>query len=250
MSSRLFNSNSKSSVWDNNFKRVLHDTVYVFLPFLCFLGLISLALFLQSDASTLGIITLTLLVIYFSAKTPFWHTLVILLAGICVILLMVKFEPYRLSRWLTFLHPEADPLGTGFQLRQSLISLGSGGIFGKGLGMSVQKFGFLPQSMTDSMFAVIGEELGILGSVAIVVVFIWFFYLGLKISKNSTDKFSQMIAIGIVFWITFQAFINISATSGIFPLTGIPLPFLSYGGSHLLSELVGVGLLLNISKNT
>jgi cell division protein FtsW len=163
---------------------------------------------------------------------------------------MVKFEQYRLDRWLIFLHPETDPLGKGFQLRQSLIALGSGGIFGKGLGMSTQKFGYLPQAMSDSVFAIIGEELGIIGATVLIILFILFFWLGLRIAKNSNDKFSKMTAIGIVIWITLQAFVNMASAAGVFPLAGIPLPFFSYGGSHLVTELIGVGLLLNISKNT
>ncbi|MEI7425111.1 MAG: FtsW/RodA/SpoVE family cell cycle protein, partial [Candidatus Staskawiczbacteria bacterium] len=151
---------------------------------------------------------------------------------------------------LIFLNPDSDPLGKGWQLKQSLISLGSGGIFGKGLGMSSQKLGFLPEAMTDSIFAAIGEETGIIGCVILISLFILFFWLGIKISKNSNDKFSKMVTLGIVFWITFQAFINIASAAGIFPLAGIPLPFFSSGGSHLIVELIGVGLLLNISKNT
>ena len=116
--------------------------------------------------------------------------------------------------------------------------------------MSTQKFGFLPEVMSDSIFAIVGEELGIIGCVAFIVAFILFLWLGIKIAKKSNDKFAKMTAIGIVVWITLQAFINIASVAGIFPLTGIPLPFLSYGGSHLAVELIGVGLLLNISKNT
>ncbi|MCX6722891.1 MAG: FtsW/RodA/SpoVE family cell cycle protein, partial [Candidatus Staskawiczbacteria bacterium] len=112
--------------------RTYHNIVYILIPFLVFLGIIAIALFLQRDVSTMGIISLTLLALYFSAKTPLWHTLLIITGGISALLLMVKFEPYRLSRWLVFLHPDADPLGQGFQLKQSIISLGSGGIFGKG----------------------------------------------------------------------------------------------------------------------
>jgi cell division protein FtsW len=130
------------------------------------------------------------------------------------------------------------------------MSLGSGGVFGKGLGMSVEKFGALPQAMSDSIFAIIGEETGAIGCIALIAIFILFFWLGIRIAKNSTDRFSRLVATGIVFWITFQAFINISSVAGIFPLAGIPLPFFSYGGSHLVVEIIGVGLLLNISKNT
>lgn len=243
-------SEANVSDWKSIAKKGYHNVIYILVPFIIFLGLISVALYFQRDASTLGIIAITLLVMYFSAKTPLWHTLLIVVAGAGSLLFMVKFEPYRLQRWLIFLHPNTDPLGMGFQLRQSLISLGSGGVFGKGLGMSVQKFGFLPQAMSDSIFAIIGEEMGAVGCIALIALFILFFWLGIKIAKNSNDRFSKMTAIGIVFWITFQAFINISSVAGIFPLAGIPLPFFSYGGSHLAVELIGVGLLLNISKNT
>ncbi|MCX6724021.1 MAG: putative peptidoglycan glycosyltransferase FtsW [Candidatus Staskawiczbacteria bacterium] len=243
-------SEANVSDWKSITKRGYHNIVYIFLPFIIFLGLVAVALYFQKDASTLGIIAITLLVLYFSARTPLWHTLLVVFSGATILLLLVKFEPYRLDRWLIFLHPDIDPLGKGFQLRQSLISLGSGGIFGKGLGMSAQKFGFLPQAMTDSIFAIIGEETGAFGCVLLIAAFILLFWLGLQIAKNSNDRFSKLTAVGIVFYITLQAFINISSVAGIFPLAGIPLPFFSYGGSHLAVELIGVGLLLNISKNT
>jgi cell division protein FtsW len=130
------------------------------------------------------------------------------------------------------------------------MSLGSGGIIGKGLGMSTQKFGRVPQAIGDAVFSIIGEELGMIGCSAIVVLFCLFLWLGIKIAQRSNDKFSKLAAIGISFWITLQAFINIASAIGIFPFVGIPLPFISYGGSHLVTELVGIGLLLNISKNT
>lgn len=236
--------------WKSTAKKGYHNIIYIFVPFVIFLGLIFVALYLQRDASTMGIITITLLVLYFSAKTSLWHTLLIIFSGASILLFMIRFEPYRLDRWLIFLHPNTDPLGKGFQLRQSLISLGSGGIFGKGLGMSTQKFGFLPQAMSDSIFAIIGEEMGIIGCVILIALFILFFWLGIKIAKNSNNKFARLTATGVVVWITLQAFVNMASVAGIFPLAGIPLPFFSYGGSHLVVELIGVGLLLNISKNT
>lgn len=235
--------------WKNNVKKNYHNIIYILAPFLCFLGVISIALYFQKDASTLGIISLTLLAIYFSSKTPIWHTLLIVLAGILFLLIIVKLEPYRVDRWLVFLHPEQDPLGKAFQLRQSIISIGSGGFFGKGLGMSAQKFA-IPEAMTDSIFAIIGEEVGFFGCLILIGVFITLFWLGLKIYRNSSDKFSRLVAIGVVFWISLQALINMASVAGIFPVAGIPLPFFSYGGSHLAVELIGIGLLLNISKNT
>jgi len=238
------------SGWKSSAKRGYHNLIYIFFPFVVFLGIITVALFFQRDASTLGIISLTLLALYFYARTPIWHTLVIIFSGLGFLSLIIRFEPYRLDRWFILLNPDHDPLGKGYQLKQSLISLGSGGFFGKGLGMSVQKFNFLPTAMSDSIFAIIGEELGIVGGVSLIVLFVLIFWAGIKISKKSTDRFSSLVAFGIVTWITLQAFVNIASSAGIFPLAGIPLPFFSYGGSHLVVEMIGVGLLLNISKNS
>lgn len=230
-------------------KNIFYNFTKLFLHFVVFLSIISIILIKQPDLTTLGIIGITLLFVYFIAKTPFWHFILSIFSAIGLLYILIKIEPYRLSRLMTFLNPEADPLGAGFQVKQSLIAVGSGGIFGKGIGMSSQKFGFLPQSMTDSIFPIIAEETGIVGSCILIFLFLFFIYRGFKIAKNSSDKFSQLIAFGIVFWISTQAFINISSAIGMWPLGGIPLPFFSYGGSHLLTELVGVGFLLNISKN-
>ncbi len=246
ISSKLSEANAQG--WKFNLKKGYHNLIYVFVPFIIFLSVISIILIFQPDLSTLGIIGATLLVMYFSAKTPLWHTALTVGLGVLAFLLLIKFEPYRLDRWLIFINPESDPLGSGFQLRQSLISLGSGGIFGKGLGMSTQKFGYLPQAMSDSVFAIIGEELGIIGCVAVIILFALFFWQGVRMAKTTNDRFSKLAAVGIVFWITLQAFINISSSAGVFPLAGIPLPFFSYGSSHLVAELIGAGLLLNISK--
>lgn len=248
IASKLSEDNVKG--WKSGVKKGYHNIMYVLVPFLVFLATISFIMFFQRDVTTLGIIGLILIVIYFSAKTPFWHTFSIIAVAASGLFLLIRFESYRLDRWLIFLNPESDPLGKGFQLRQSLISLGSGGIFGKGLGMSTQKFGYLPQAMSDSIFAILGEELGIVGCVILVGLFILFFWLGIRIVKNSSDRFAKLAATGITFWIVLQAFINIGSIIGILPVSGVPLPFFSYGGSHIVSELIGVGLLLNISKNT
>ena len=221
----------------------------VFLPFLVFLAITAGIFYLQKDISTLGIIAVTLIAIYFAAQTPIWHTALLFMGGVSGLMFLIIKEPYRLQRLLAFLNPEADIMGIGMQSNQALIALGSGGIFGKGLGMSIQKFSFLPESMTDSIFAIVGEELGIIGCAVLVVLFILFLWQGIKIAKSATDTFSKLTAVGIGTWITFQAFINMTAAIGIFPLAGIPLPFFSYGGSHIVAEMMGIGLLLNISKN-
>jgi len=139
-------------------------------------------------------------------------------------------------------------MGNGYQMKQALITVGSGGIFGLGLGMSLQKFGFLPQSMSDTIFAIFAEETGFIGSLILIFLFLIFFWRGFKIGKSTQDKFFQLTALGISSWIALQGFINIGAMIGILPLTGVPLPFISYGGSHIIVELIGVGILLNISK--
>jgi cell division protein FtsW len=248
IASKLSEDNVKG--WKLGIKKGYHNIMYVLLPFLVFLATISFIMFFQRDVTTLGIIGLILIVIYFSARTPFWHTFSIIAVAVSGLFFLIRFESYRLDRWLIFLNPESDPLGKGFQLRQSLISLGSGGIFGKGLGMSTQKFGYLPQAMSDSIFAILGEELGIIGCVILVGLFVLFFWLGIRIVKKSSDRFAKLAATGITFWIVLQAFVNIGSIIGILPVSGVPLPFFSYGGSHIVAELIGVGLLLNISKNS
>jgi len=223
--------------------------VSIFLPILFFLAIISAILLFQKDLGTLGIVVTALLAVYFVAGTPLWHTILLVVTGILGALVFIKIEPYRMQRLIVFLNPEADPLGIGFQLRQSLLAIGSGGIFGKGWGLSVQKFGSLPQAMTDSMFAILGEETGIIGCVILVSLFVFFFWHGIRIAKEANNRFSKMAATGIMTWLVIQSFMNIASTIGLFPLTGIPLPFFSYGGTHLIAELVGIGILLNISKN-
>lgn len=229
-------------------RKVHYGFKEVFLPFLFFLVIISLVFYFQPDISTLVIIGLTSLVIYFAAGTPFWNIFLIIGGGIAGLFLLVKFEPYRLSRLIVFLNPEIDPLGIGFQIKQALIAVGSGGLFGRGLGMSSQKFVFLPHSMSDSTFAIFAEETGFVGIFILILLFLLFLWLGLVIARRSEDKFGRLAALGITFWIVFQGFVNISSTIGLLPLGGIPLPFISYGGSHLISELLGVGILLNIAK--
>ncbi len=246
--SRRFSGTNKKA-WQDRMKTGYIEAVKGYLPFIIFLGVIGVLFYLQRDISTLGIIIVSLLGIYFTAKTPLWHTIVSIGGGLVVGLILIIKEPYRFERLLVFLHPEGDPLGKGLQLKQSLIALGSGGIFGKGLGMSVQKFGFLPEAMSDSIFAIIGEELGIIGCTVLISLFLLFLYLGFKIAKGATNNFAKLTAVGLTIWIVFQACINMASACGLFPLAGIPLPFFSYGGSHLIAEITAVGLLLNISKN-
>ena len=216
--------------------------------FLIIFGIISLILKSQPDISTLGTILSSLIVIYFSAKTPFFHNVLIILLCLAGLFFLLQSASYRLERVSVFLEPDVDSLGIGYQLKQSLITVGSGKILGQGIGMSRQKFGFLPQPASDSIFAIFAEETGFLGSIILILTFLAFLWRGIKISKESPEMFPQLVGLGITFWIVLQAFLNISGLLGIIPLSGTPLSFISYGGSHLITELIGVGLLLNISR--
>lgn len=164
-------------------------------------------------------------------------------------MLVIMLSDYRRERLLTFLNPSADPLGASYHIRQILIALGSGGIFGLGLGQSRQKYLFLPEPATDSIFAIIGEELGFIGALAVILAFAFIVWRGFNIAAQVSDPFGRLLAIGITSWIGVQAFVNLSAMVAIVPLTGVPLPFLSYGGTALILNLSAMGILLSISKN-
>ena len=219
-----------------------------FIPFLIIISSISLFLIEQPDVSTLGIIVFVAILMYFSVGTPSWHTLVMIFSSLAALAVLVKIAPYRFNRVLVLLKPDIDPMGIGYQIKQSLIAIGSGGLFGLGLGMSNQKFDFIPQTMSDSIFSIYAEETGFFGSIILISLFIFLFLQGYKLFRRTDDRFSQLLILGICSWITFQAIIHIGAMIAVFPLTGIPLPFISYGGSHLIAEMAGAGLLLNISR--
>ncbi len=232
----------KSQVIEKGFSQTL-------LVFFIIFGLIALTLVFQPDISTLAVIFLIALLMYFVNNTPFFHSILIILLGIGGLFSLAKLSPYRANRLLVFFNPEIDPMGMGYQLKQSLIAVGSGGITGVGLGMSMQKLGFLPQPISDSIFAVFSEEAGFAGSLFLIFLFLIFLWRGFKIAKETGNRFCQLTALGITSWIVIQAFVNIGAMIGILPLTGIPLPFIGYGGSALIATLIGAGILLNISKN-
>jgi cell division protein FtsW len=164
-------------------------------------------------------------------------------------LLAIWTEPYRRERFLAFLDPWGDPQHTGYQISQALIGLGSGGIFGEGLGQGVQKIFYLPEAHTDMIFAIVGEELGLLGTAGVIAGYAAFAYAGLRIALACRDPFGKRLAAGLVALVCGQAAINLAAVLAIAPLTGIPLPFVSYGGSNLVVQLASVGILLNIAAN-
>ena len=220
------------------------------IAFLIILGFITLLLVFQPDISTLGIIIISAISMYFLAGMPISHSFLITAVGIAGAVFLIKIAPYRFARILTFLNPGIDPMGIGYQVQQALIAIGSGGILGIGLGMSVQEFGLLPQPMSDSIFAIFAEETGFIGSIILVLLFLMFAWRGFVNAKKTQNKFHELICIGLSVWIVLQAFVNIGSMIGIVPLTGIPLPFISHGGSSLIAALIGVGILLNISKSS
>lgn len=220
------------------------------LPFLGIMGLIGFLIMKQPDTGTFGVIILTSLAIFFVSGARLQHLFSMGGLGMLALWILIKIEPYRLDRILAFLDPAADPKGIGYQINQALLAVGSGGFFGVGLGHSRQKFNYLPEPVGDSIFAVIGEEVGMLGATVLVMLFVTLAIRGIKIAKNAPDMFGRLVATGITMWITFQAFINISANIALIPLTGIPLPFISYGGTSLVFLMAAIGILLNISKQS
>jgi cell division protein FtsW len=238
------------AAWIESRKEKIKDFYEGLMPFVIIIALVSFLLIKQPDIGTLGVIILISITMFFVSGAKISHLFMLGGAGVAALLALIKFETYRMNRLLVFLHPELDPRGIGYQINQALLAIGSGGIFGVGLGHSLQKFNYLPEPVGDSIFAIIGEELGFFGEFILIMLFVVFFLRGLKIAKNAPDIFGRLVAIGIVAWITLQAFINIAAISGLVPLTGIPLPFISYGGTSIVFLLTGVGILMNISKQT
>lgn len=204
----------------------------------------------QRDMGTTIIITSIGIGLYFIAGGLLWHLLAMVPVVVGVGSVLILTSAYRKARLLAFLNPDLDPGGITYHISQALIALGSGGWFGVGLGESRQKYGFIPEVTTDSIFAVVGNELGFIGSSVLLLGFVLIIFRGFKIAMKAPDKFSYLVAAGITIWISVQAFLNIAGLSAVLPLTGVPLPFISYGGSSLVSIMVATAILLNISRYT
>lgn len=217
------------------------------LAFLFSVGLVLGLVVLEPDLGTAIVIGGVSLVLFFVSGANFLYFLVLIPLTVLVSFVLSVTSPYRKARLLTFFDPTQDPLGASYHIRQVLIALGSGGLFGLGLGQSRQKYLFLPEPTTDSIFAIIGEELGFVGTTVILAAFLFVVFKGLAIASKVSDPFGRYLGAGIAIWIGVQALINLSAMVALVPLTGVPLPFVSYGGSSLVAVLSGVGVLLNIS---
>ncbi len=221
------------------------------LPFVVLLTVTGLFVaMLQRDLGTMMVIALTALGMFYMAGIQLKHLALLVAGGLGVIGLAIVAFPHRISRFLTFLDPMRDCSGPGYHICQSLIGIGSGGIVGVGLGHSVQIYGYLPEAPNDSIFAVIGEEFGFIGGLVVLTVFGALVYRGFEVIRRAPDSFARLLATGITLLFLFQGFINIAAMLSLVPLTGIPLPFVSYGGSSLIIMMIAAALLFNISKYT
>ncbi len=219
-----------------------------FLPPIVIMGSVLLLILVQPDLGTTVSIAAVVFVMLFVAGVRLRYLLSLLLSSLPALYLLIFSVPYRRMRILAFINPWLDPKGSGFQIIQSQLALGSGGIFGVGLGQSRQKLFYLPAAHTDFIFSIIGEELGLLGTLAVVSLFILFIYNGLKIIKNSSDRFGYFLALGLILMISLKATINIGVSCGLLPTKGLPLPFISYGGSSFIFDMISVGILMNIAR--
>jgi cell division protein FtsW len=220
------------------------------IPFLFITAFLIGIVLAQKDLGTSIVITFIGLALYFVAGGVIWQILSLVPVLVALAAVLIFSSSYRRARLAAFLNPSVDTQGISYHLHQVLIALGSGGIFGVGLGESTQKYGYIPEVTTDSIFAVIGNELGFIGAVIFLAAFILIIYRGFNIARAAPDKFSQLTAVGITTWIGVQTFINLAGLTQLLPLTGVPLPFVSYGGSSLVAILIASALLLNISRYT
>ncbi len=235
------------AAWLESRKKIIKDAEKGLVPFLILVGVLAIFLILQPDVSTLGIVAITAAFMYLAGGGKLSHLGIMLASGLAMLFVLVKATPYRFQRILTFLHPQTDPLGISYQINQALLAIGSGGLLGLGIGASRNAI-IIPESMGDSIFAVWSQETGFIGSIVLLVLFVFFAWRGLRIARSAPDRFLSLAAVGIVTWITMQAFVNIGSSVGVLPITGLSLPFISYGGTSMIAVLGASGFLLHISR--
>jgi cell division protein FtsW len=237
------------SAWLSTVKDKVSQIKYGLIPLLIILLISGVLLLLQPDTDSFVIICATGIAMLLIAGGKFRHILFLCLLGIICVAILAFSRPYIMQRIQTFIDPSQNALTSSYQIQQSLIAIGSGQVFGRGMGQSIQKFKFLPESISDSIFAVMGEELGFVGCVFVILLFLFMVFRGLKISIRSPDLFSGLLVAGIVILIMLQSFINITSTLGIIPFSGLPLAFFSQGGSAMFLTLAQIGIILNVSKH-
>ena len=238
-----------AAYWLSNERDKIQSFSKGILPFLAILTIPAVILIKEPDTGTFLVLFSAGATMLFVAGAKWKHLLLLFLGVSMAIGLWATYKPYVRDRIETFINPTKDMQGASWQINQSLIAIGSGGLDGRGFGQSIQKFNFLPEAIGDSIFAVLSEEFGFIGSTLIVIIYVFFCLWGLRIANKATDLFGRLLALGIVILIGAQAFINISAMLGLIPLTGVPLTFISHGGSALIIALLEVGVVLNISRH-
>ena len=236
------------SAWIHGVKDKVQTLKYGLLPFLILIGIVGAILLKQPDTDSCVIIFVVGLAMYIIGGGKWRHMFLLMIIGLVGVSALFFVRPYLLGRLTTFLHPAENTLTSGYQIQQAMIAVGSGEITGRGLGQSIQKFKFLPESIGDAIFPIAAEEFGFIGSVFIIFLFIFFLSRGLKVASLAPDIFSRLLTIGIVILITIQSFINIASMIGVLPLTGAPLIFFSQGGTALFFTLAEIGMIINISK--
>ncbi|MDP2939396.1 MAG: putative lipid II flippase FtsW [Candidatus Omnitrophota bacterium] len=227
---------------------IIKDFIRGFVPAMIVLGTFTLLILLQPDLGTAVSIVAVVILMLFVAGTRLLHLGLVILFAIPTFYVLILSAPYRMARIVAFLNPWADPKGSGFQIIQSQIAIGSGGILGRGLGRGLQKLFYLPAAHTDFIFSIIAEELGLLGALSVVALFIIFIWQSARICKNAVDSFGYYLSLGIFSMISFEVIVNIGVSLGNLPTKGLPLPFISYGGSSLVFNMLSLGLLLNIAR--
>lgn len=238
------------STWFDKRGKDMGKFWYTTFPFWFFLSIPLILIYRQPDTGTLITVALIAGVMYFIAGAKISHIVAMLIIGVLGLVYMIVNEPYRAQRLMIFLNPSLDQADWGYQINQALLAIGSGGFWGLGYGQSRQKFNYLPEAASDSIFAVISEELGFWGAMSLVVCYMLLAYQGYRVAEKAPDNFSKLLAVGITTWIVGQAMINIAALLSLIPLTGIPLPFISLGSSSTVMLMLASGILLNISTHT
>ncbi len=234
--------------WLSSIRERADSFKYGFLPFIGLLAVISVILLRQPDTKSLILMFVAGGAMYFLSGVSMKKIFIIFGVVIAGFALLVASTPYLQDRVKTFLNPSRDPRGSSYQLKQALIAVGSGGIGGRGIGQSVQKFNYLPEPQGDSIFAVISEETGFVGGLVVILLYAAFAMRGLRIASRAPDAFGRLLTAGIVILLTAQSFLNIASITGLFPLTGVPLVFMSQGGTSLFISLAAAGMLLNVSR--
>jgi cell division protein FtsW len=236
------------ATWLSGTQKTIQSFTYGTLPFVGIVAVTGAILLAQPDTDTFLIMAAAAVAMFITAGGSWRDVFLMFMSGVVLIALLAFTRPYIMNRILTFVDPSLDPQGKSYQIQQALIAVGTGGALGRGFGQSIQKFEYLPEPIGDSIFAVYAEEFGFFGSSLLIIVFSFFTFRGYKIASHATDLFGMLLVVGIMTLIAVQAFLNIAAMLALAPLMGLPLPFISHGGTALLATLASIGIVLNVSK--